>query len=119
MRDAELFGARIFSQFQFLQQFTNTLRLCDLAEIVRKRFAFLPEAGLHKIQKLFGVADARLRAGAGEPKCDERRSNFWRRAERTGREFEDKLRSRVELGGDGKIAIVFVAGLRGKAECHF
>ena len=119
MRDAELFGARIFSEIQFLQQFTNLLRIYEVAEIVRERFAFLSEAGLRKIQKLFSVTDARLRAGAGEPKCDERRSNFWRRAERTGREFEDKFRPRVELGGDGKIAIVFVAGLRGEAESYF
>ena len=119
MRDAELFGARIFPEIQFLQQFADPLRFCDLAEIVRKRFAFLPEAGLHKIQKIFRVADAGFPTGAGEPKCDQRRSNFWRRAKRTGREFEHELGPRVELGGDGKIAIVFVARLCGEAQSHF
>jgi len=119
LRDTELLGPRIFPQFQFLQKFPNTLRLCDLAQIVRKRFSLLPKARLHKIQKLFRVADSGLRAGAGKAKGDQRRSHFRRRAERTGRELQYELWPRVKLGGDGKITVIFVAGLRGEAQGHF
>jgi len=119
LRDAELLGPRIFPQFQFLQKFSNTLWFCDLAEIVRKRFSLLPKARLHEIQKLFRVADSGLRAGAGKAKGDQRRSHFGRRAERTGRKLQYELWPRVELGGDGKITVIFVAGLRGEAQGHF
>ena len=60
-----------------------------------------------------------MRAGAGKAERDERRGYFGGRAKRAGREFEDKLWPRVELGSDGKIAVIFVAGLRGEAEGHF
>ena len=58
-------------------------------------------------------------AFAGEPERDEGGSDFRRRIERVARNFEDKFRTRVELGNDGKIAVVASAGLGSEAVRHF
>ncbi len=44
--------------------------------------------------------------------------NFRRRMERFARDFEDEFRARVELGDDGKIAVIARARLGGEAESN-
>jgi len=63
--------------------------------------------------------EGKLCAFAGQAKRDEGRSDFRRWIERIARNFEDEFRTRIELGEDGKIAVIAGAGLGGEAKGDF
>ena len=58
-------------------------------------------------------------AFAGQAERDEGGSDFRRRIEGIARNFEDEFRTRIELGEDGKIAVIAGAGLGGEAKGDF
>ena len=80
----------------------------------RARLAFLRETQFHKIQETRYVAEGQLCAFAGQAEGDEGRGDFRWGGECFPRNFEDKLGARVELGDDGKVAVIARTRSRGR-----
>ena len=131
----ELLGAGVGTEILRDKGFTDAIGFGERAQIINQCFALLRETQFHKIQKArFGGArwvclsawswrsaggEGEFCAFSGQAEGDESGGDFRRRIERSARNLENELGARVELGDDGKIAVVARAGLGGQAKRNF
>ena len=75
----------------------NALAVCQRAQIISQRFAFLSEAFLHELQEAFFIGDAESSAFAGQRHLHQSGIDTRRRTKGSGRNFQSDPRLGIEL----------------------